>query len=328
MVSIAHRLESIERRKSPAAIVCERLALFCLPFLLIVVLGHRFGAIDTLSFYWLLALGGLLLVLSLIAGIWAFQQLWSDGDEGGLRATRGTFIAIALLLPYLWGGYLAFALPQLYDISTDLEDAPNFEAALDDRSDGMNIILESPTELDRTLQLSAYPRVSARRYPLGSTRVFRAVVALIAERGWVILTSATVQGDAPVDEEGSGLVAKPTTDSEGRPLTIPLPIFRPDDRNLAQRVEIETVEVSPIGRSEQADTSEQDERYIEAVASSFLFGFESDVVIRLVEEEEGTLVDMRSVSRHGPHDLGDNARRIVSFMEDLDTALQGLGQGS
>ena len=85
-----------------------------------------------------------------------------------------------------------------------------------------------------------------------------------------------------------------------------------------------------IGRSssEGATTDpgdeRNDERYIEAVATSFLFGFQTDVVIRIVEEEDGTLVDMRSSSRHGSHDLGSNAKQIVDFMNDLDTALQGL----
>ena len=39
------------------------------------------------------------------------------------------------------------------------------------------------------------------------------------------------------------------------------------------------------------------------------------------------LVDMRSASRIGPHDLGSNARQILDFMTDLDTALQGLSSG-
>ena len=63
---------------------------------------------------------------------------------------------------------------------------------------------------------------------------------------------------------------------------------------------------------------------MEAVAHSFLFGFESDIVLRIIEEEDGTLVDMRSTSRFGAHDLGSNASRIIAFMSDLDASLQGL----
>ncbi len=50
---------------------------------------------------------------------------------------------------------------------------------------------------------------------------------------------------------------------------------------------------------------------IEAQASSPLLGFPADVAIRLIDEDTSTYVDMRSASRYGPHDFGDNAARIA-----------------
>jgi hypothetical protein len=47
-------------------------------------------------------------------------------------------------------------------------------------------------------------------------------------------------------------------------------------------------------------------------------GFRDDVVIRLTPLGQGTRVDMRSASRFGDHDLGANASRIRSLLEDLD----------
>lgn len=64
--------------------------------------------------------------------------------------------------------------------------------------------------------------------------------------------------------------------------------------------------------------------WIEAEASTTGFSLPVDVVLRLVEEDQGSLVDMRSASRIGAHDLGDNARRIRAFFGDLDTSLQGV----
>lgn len=63
---------------------------------------------------------------------------------------------------------------------------------------------------------------------------------------------------------------------------------------------------------------------IEAVAKTLLLALPVDVSIRIVSDDAGTLVDMRSVSRIGAHDLGDNARRIRAFFRDLDLALQGV----
>lgn len=64
---------------------------------------------------------------------------------------------------------------------------------------------------------------------------------------------------------------------------------------------------------------------VEAVARSFLLGFASDVAIRVEERDNATYVDMRSVSRYGRHDLGDNAERIRRFLEDLDRRIEALG---
>jgi len=61
---------------------------------------------------------------------------------------------------------------------------------------------------------------------------------------------------------------------------------------------------------------------IEAVGYSFLLGFPSDVAIRIEDRSDATYVDMRSASRYGEHDMGENAKRIERFLDDLDERLQ------
>jgi uncharacterized protein (DUF1499 family) len=62
---------------------------------------------------------------------------------------------------------------------------------------------------------------------------------------------------------------------------------------------------------------------LEAVAKTFLLGFPSDVAIRLTDEGESTYIDMRSASRYGHGDFGDNAGRISKFLDALDTEMAG-----
>ena len=57
---------------------------------------------------------------------------------------------------------------------------------------------------------------------------------------------------------------------------------------------------------------------LEAAGHTPIFGFVSDIAIRLTDEGETTYVDMRSASRFGPHDLGANAWLISTFLRDLD----------
>lgn len=60
---------------------------------------------------------------------------------------------------------------------------------------------------------------------------------------------------------------------------------------------------------------EADRGIVEAVATTFWFGFRDDVVVRVRGENGGSTVDVRSVSRVGQSDLGTNAERIRSFLE-------------
>lgn len=61
-------------------------------------------------------------------------------------------------------------------------------------------------------------------------------------------------------------------------------------------------------------------RRIEAVARTRILGLSEDVVIRIRPEGAASRVDMRSASRLGRHDLGENARRIRAFLTDLAAA--------
>lgn len=54
---------------------------------------------------------------------------------------------------------------------------------------------------------------------------------------------------------------------------------------------------------------------VEAVATTFWFGFEDDVVVRVRPQDGGSVVDVRSVSRVGQGDLGTNAARIRAFLD-------------
>lgn len=62
----------------------------------------------------------------------------------------------------------------------------------------------------------------------------------------------------------------------------------------------------------------QPELTIEALASTPILAFPADVAVRLTDETETTYVDMRSASRYGLHDLGENAARIETFLTELD----------
>ncbi len=56
---------------------------------------------------------------------------------------------------------------------------------------------------------------------------------------------------------------------------------------------------------------------IEATATTLLFGFNDDVVIRVTPTPRGSRVDIRSESRIGRSDIGTNAKRVEAFLDAL-----------
>ncbi|MDE2457434.1 MAG: DUF1499 domain-containing protein [Burkholderiales bacterium] len=64
------------------------------------------------------------------------------------------------------------------------------------------------------------------------------------------------------------------------------------------------------------DVSEPDLR-LEATATTLLFGFKDDVVVRVTPQPSGCIVDIRSLSRVGSSDLGTNARRVRNFLQRM-----------
>ncbi|MER8370162.1 DUF1499 domain-containing protein [Mesorhizobium sp. M1378] len=62
---------------------------------------------------------------------------------------------------------------------------------------------------------------------------------------------------------------------------------------------------------------------VDALAKSLLLGLPADIAIRVTDDGDAVIVDMRSASRYGRYDLGDNAARITDFLAALDQEVAG-----
>jgi uncharacterized protein (DUF1499 family) len=56
---------------------------------------------------------------------------------------------------------------------------------------------------------------------------------------------------------------------------------------------------------------------LDAVDRTFLLKLVDDVTVRIRPRADGARIDVRSVSRIGRHDLGQNADRIRRFLEEV-----------
>ncbi|HEU5297359.1 MAG TPA: DUF1499 domain-containing protein [Burkholderiaceae bacterium] len=56
---------------------------------------------------------------------------------------------------------------------------------------------------------------------------------------------------------------------------------------------------------------------LEATDTTLLFGFKDDVVVRVTPQAQGSVVDVRSLSRVGGSDFGANAKRVRAYLKRL-----------
>jgi uncharacterized protein (DUF1499 family) len=63
--------------------------------------------------------------------------------------------------------------------------------------------------------------------------------------------------------------------------------------------------------------SNPDQGRIEATDTTLWFGFKDDVVVRVTPMEQGSRIDVRSMSRVGRSDIGTNARRIERYLRRI-----------
>src|SRR5690606_24464314 len=96
-------------------------------------------------------------------------------------------LSALVLVPYGISGYRFIIHPRLTDISTDISRPPPLVQAKALRAPPMNP-LRPASEKDRLLQVEAYPDLVGRRYGHAGEQVLMAVLRLLDDRSWEILT--------------------------------------------------------------------------------------------------------------------------------------------
>ncbi|MDX5445832.1 MAG: DUF1499 domain-containing protein [Zoogloeaceae bacterium] len=121
----------------------------------------------------------------------------------------------------------------------------------------------------------------------------------------------------PTDHPGA-LVAD--QQRQGYPDLAPLRVAVPAQRVFAQALALVRERGWEIVAADETDLR------IEATATSRLYGFSDEIVIRITDDDGAAQVDMRSRSRLGRIDRGVNAARIRAFLQELAPRLQTVGE--
>jgi len=293
-----------ERPVSHAAHWARRLALFSCVLFVAVVLSHRFGPLTTPHFLVLAGFAAVMAGLAMLLAAIGLARLWMVGARGGKAALTALLFSLLPLGVSGAAAYAYFYRPALYDVTTDTLAPPPWlsqPAAQQDWLPHVGMV----TARDREVQLEAYPALSGRRYEGALDRVYQGARKVATAYGITITSEAGLDNiladleDLVVDP---GKVAK-SQEALGE---VPIPEARPEAKPSLPHI------------GGPGDVLLQGEW------RSPLFGFRFDVVIRLREEAETTLVDMRAASRYGPHDLGIGADLVEGYLKALDAELLGI----
>jgi hypothetical protein len=295
------------RPVSGSAYMARRLASFSFLMFIAAWALHRFGPLNTPYFLAIIGAGALVAILAVYLACLGLVMLWSRGARGGKAATFALFLAVLPVVPPTMGLISYFSLPAIHDVSSDLVDPPQW--IHDPEFDQSWLGKHSPvTAKDREAQMIAYPGITGRRYDGALDRVYSAVRKVALSQG-IAINGEKGAPELAFEDHPNATTSNDNGDAVPDNLdNVPVPVPRPD-------------------RADTETPPESTEAVIQGVHRTLVFGFRQDVVIRMREEAETTLVDIRVSSRYGNHDLGSGVGFIAQYLRALDADLLGIAGG-
>ena len=157
-------------------------------------LGYRFGILPLMGGFSLLGIGTLLAAAGLFLGIIALVV----AARRGLSAEKPSLyvsLSISVLILLVMGLQFqtASSVPPIHNISTDVDDPPQFDAIAALRGEGTNP-LEYDAEVLAGQQRGAYPFVKPLNSALSSADAFDRALEVVEDMGLEIVAADTAAG--------------------------------------------------------------------------------------------------------------------------------------
>ncbi len=272
----------------------------------VTVLGallHRIGFIPITEMLAVLGAGCLLSLLSFGLSLNSFMEVWRTGVQGGMRAAGAMAISLFTLIPFFMLVVAVLYLPRVNGATTTIVDPPMLVT---------DIAFDRDVSKMLPAYQEAYPDLVTQEFKLPPAQVYELAKTVAVREGFkigaelppiVIAAEPVAEGEGDGEGEGEIIVVN------SRPIPRIKPIVIGDGTVLRRNV---------VKLYEEASAS----GIFEATSKTLVLGFVDDVVVRVVASEEGSLVDVRSTSRLGGHDLGTNSRRVRSYLSELDLAVK------
>jgi uncharacterized protein (DUF1499 family) len=193
--------------------------------------------------------GGIAAAVMSLAGLVVTLTRPREARRGILLAAISLLVAVVLIA--IPGRFrLGPPPPPIHDITTDMQEPPEYVAVLPLRANAPNTTRYGGEKV-ASQQREAYPDLQPLLLNVPPSEAFERALATVHDMGWDVVAA----------------------DAEA-------------------------------GRIEATDTT-------------FWYGFKDDVVIRVRPSDDGSRIDVRSLSRVGGGDAGTNAKRVRGYLDEL-----------
>lgn len=183
------------------ALWSERLAWLALPMALLAILLARSGRVEPAQALALVVFAALLAMLALaVAGVAAID-IWRHGRTGLARLFRTGFLAAAVLGGPAWLAIEAGRLPLLNDVTTDIEDPPDFSRSAMARAARKGHVPPVRDPRERERQRPAYADLRPLVLDMEAEPAFRLVLEAVQKLRWRI-----IEQNAPGGRSGQGRI--------------------------------------------------------------------------------------------------------------------------
>jgi len=175
------------------AIWSRRLALFSAALILIALVLHRLGRVETPLGIGLVLTGFVGAVLALLSGIAASVVIWRKGVPGAWSATAGIAVSLAI---FAWPAsvvpfYLRTA--PLSDVTTDTEHPPEYVTLARNRAKAANPVVYRGATAE--IQEKYYPEIKPMILERPAEEVFESVGEAARRLKWRIVAEEPPQED-------------------------------------------------------------------------------------------------------------------------------------
>ncbi len=176
------------------ATAARRIAVFSAVLILLALVLHRFGRIETPLAIGLVLTGFAGAGLALISGLAAGVVIWRRGLTGAWSAVAGIAVSLAI---FAWPASVApiyLRLPPLNDVTTDTEHPPEFAVLSRERPKAANPITYRGNAFAE-MQEQYYPEVRPLVLDRAAEEVFDAVGEAVRRLRWRIVAEEPPQAD-------------------------------------------------------------------------------------------------------------------------------------